>query len=171
MLFRSGVLSQLEGKRDELLTDRIIQLQAYCRGFLARRRTAQTRVQVTFFFDFQFSRSFFFMKNIFQNLAVRCIQRNVKAFLSVRDWQWWRLLVRIRPLLNVHRTEEELKLAIDELKALKAKLAKTENDRNLLRTENMRLESKVSQFFFLMFLFVCCVMALTRISALLLIVM
>lgn len=85
-------------------------------------------------------------------MAVRCIQRNVKAFLSVRDWQWWRLLVRIRPLLNVHRTEEELKLAIDELKALKAKLAKTENDRNLLRTENMRLESKVGQFSFNLFL-------------------
>lgn len=85
-------------------------------------------------------------------MAVRCIQRNVKAFLSVRDWQWWRLLVRIRPLLNVHRTEEELKLAIDELKALKAKLAKIENDRNLLRTENMRLESKVGQFSFNLFL-------------------
>lgn len=64
VLFRSGVLSQLEGKRDELLTDRIIQLQAYCRGFLARRRTAQTRVQVIFFFlifqKFFLNRKFFF---------------------------------------------------------------------------------------------------------------
>lgn len=138
----------MEGKRDELLSDRIIQLQAYCRGFLARRRTAQTRVQVIFRLIKNSRKFSFFLKIIFQNLAVRCIQRNVKAFLSVRDWQWWRLLVRIRPLLNVHRTEEELKLALDELKALKVKLTKIENDRNLLRTENMRLESKVSQFLF-----------------------
>jgi hypothetical protein len=30
--------------------------------------------------------------------------------MSVRDWPWWRLLVRVTPLLNVHRTEEELKI-------------------------------------------------------------
>lgn len=46
VLFRSGVLNQLEAKRDELLSDRIIQLQAYCRGYLARRRVGQRRVQV-----------------------------------------------------------------------------------------------------------------------------
>lgn len=47
VLFRSGVLNQLEAKRDELLSDRIIQLQSYCRGHLARKRLAQRRVQVT----------------------------------------------------------------------------------------------------------------------------
>lgn len=46
VLFRSGVLNQLEAKRDELLSDRITQLQAYCRGYLARRRLAQKRIQV-----------------------------------------------------------------------------------------------------------------------------
>lgn len=124
VLFRSGVLSQLEGKRDELLSDRIIQLQAYCRGHLARKRVAQKRVQ---------------------ELAVRCIQRNVRAFLQVRDWPWWRLLVRVTPLLNVHRTEEQLKIANDELQALKMKLDKMETDRNTLKTENLRLEAKVSE--------------------------
>lgn len=43
-------------------------------------------------------------------MAVLCIQRNVRKFLSVRDWPWWRLLVRVMPMLNVHRTEEELKI-------------------------------------------------------------
>ena len=46
VLFRSGVLNQLEAKRDELLSDRIIQLQSYCRGYLARRRVGHLRVQV-----------------------------------------------------------------------------------------------------------------------------
>lgn len=46
VLFRSGVLNQLEAKRDELLSDRIIQMQAFCRGYLARRRVGQRRVQV-----------------------------------------------------------------------------------------------------------------------------
>ena len=40
---------------------------------------------------------------------MRCIQKNVRKFVGVRDWQWWRLLVRITPMLNVHRTEDQLK--------------------------------------------------------------
>ncbi|XP_055375472.1 unconventional myosin-XVIIIa isoform X4 [Condylostylus longicornis] len=124
VLFRSGVLSQLEAKRDELLSDRIVQLQSYCRGYLARRRVSHRRVQ---------------------ELAVRCIQRNVRAFMAVRDWPWWRLLVRVTPLLNVHRTEEQLKIANDELQNLRAKLEKIENDRNVLKTENDKLENKLSE--------------------------
>uniref|UniRef100_A0A1L8E4V2 Putative myosin n=1 Tax=Nyssomyia neivai TaxID=330878 RepID=A0A1L8E4V2_9DIPT len=124
VLFRSGVLGQLEAKRDELLSDRIIQFQSYCRGYLARRRVAQRRVQ---------------------ELAVRCIQRNVRAFLMVRDWPWWRLLVRVTPLLNVHRTEEQLKAANDELQMLKGKLDKIETERATLKAENEKLEAKLSE--------------------------
>ncbi|XP_039444076.1 unconventional myosin-XVIIIa isoform X2 [Culex pipiens pallens] len=124
VLFRSGVLNQLEAKRDELLSDRIIQLQSYCRGHLARKRLAQRRVQ---------------------ELAVKCIQRNVRAFMKVREWPWWRLLVRVTPLLNVHRTEEQLKIATTELQVLKSKLEKVEGERNSLKTENSKLESRLSE--------------------------
>lgn len=64
--------------------------------------------------------------------------------MQVRDWPWWRLLVRVTPLLNVHRTEEQLKNATDELQALKAKMEKLDGDRNALKAENSKLESKVS---------------------------
>ena len=86
---------------------------------------------------------------IVQELAVRCIQRNVRAFMQVRDWPWWRLLVRVTPLLNVHRTEEQLKIANDELTMLRVKLEKLDGERNLLKTENSKLESKVSYKYFL----------------------
>lgn len=89
IFFRSGVLTQLESQRDEKLAGMVVSLQAHCRGYLARKRLSQRKLQ---------------------DLAVRCIQRNVRKFLLVRDWPWWRLLVRVTPLLNVHRTEEELKL-------------------------------------------------------------
>lgn len=67
--------------------------------------------------------------------------------MQVRDWPWWRLLVRVTPLLNVHRTEEQLKIATDELTALKVKLEKFENERNSLKAENSRMEAKVSMTF------------------------
>ncbi|KAK8776141.1 hypothetical protein V5799_030514 [Amblyomma americanum] len=46
-----------------------------------------------------------------QELAICCIQRNVRKFLEIRDWPWWRLFVKIAPVLNVQRTEQELRLS------------------------------------------------------------
>lgn len=88
IFFRDSVLTFLEAQRDERLTDTFVHLQARCRGYLSRKGLAQRKLQDT---------------------AVRCIQRNVRRFVAVRDWPWWRLLVRVTPLLNVHRTEEELR--------------------------------------------------------------
>uniref|UniRef100_A0A182NZN9 Myosin motor domain-containing protein n=1 Tax=Anopheles epiroticus TaxID=199890 RepID=A0A182NZN9_9DIPT len=121
VFFRSGVLGALEAKRDDLLSDRVIQLQAHCRGYLARRRLARRRLQ---------------------ELAVKCIQRNVRAFLKVRDWPWWRLLVRVTPLLAVHRTEEQLKAATVELQQVRVKLEKIEAERNELKATNNKLEAR-----------------------------
>ncbi|KYB27001.1 Unconventional myosin-XVIIIa-like Protein [Tribolium castaneum] len=124
IFFRNGVLSQLESQRDERLAGMVVNLQAHCRGYLARRKLTQRKLQ---------------------DLAVRCIQRNVRKFLLVRDWPWWRLLVRVTPLLNVHRTEEELRMKTDELEALKSKLEKLETERTTLKHENDKLEAKLSE--------------------------
>lgn len=124
VFFRAGVLPHLESQRDEKLTDRVIKFQASCRGYLARKRFAKLKVE---------------------QLAVRCIQRNVRKFLSVRDWPWWRLLVRVTPLLNVHRTEEELRAKTEELEALRNKYEKLEQERTQLKHENGKLEAKLSE--------------------------
>ncbi|KAJ9580909.1 hypothetical protein L9F63_023911, partial [Diploptera punctata] len=124
IFFRSGVLAQLEAQRDEKLTDNVVRLQARCRGYLARRKLNKLKIQ---------------------DLAVRCIQRNVRKFMSVRDWPWWRLLVRVTPLLNVHRTEEELRIKTEELEQLRAKVEKLEQERTHLKHDNDRLEAKLSE--------------------------
>lgn len=67
VFFRYGVLNQLEVKRDELLSDRVIQLQACCRGYLARRKIAQRRVQVIYFL-------FLFSSPTDSQLRLRCLE-------------------------------------------------------------------------------------------------
>ncbi|KAK4877864.1 hypothetical protein RN001_010370 [Aquatica leii] len=124
IFFRSGVLTQLENQRDERLAGMVINLQAHCRGYMARKRLTQRKLQ---------------------DLAVRCIQRNVRKFIAVRDWPWWRLLVRVTPLLNVHRTEEELKNKTEELEVLRAKVEKLESERISLKHENDKLEAKLTE--------------------------
>lgn len=124
IFFRTGAISRLEEQRDLVLTDTITHFQAHCRGHLARKRLEKRKVQET---------------------AIRCIQKNVRKFMGVRDWPWWRLLVRVTPLLNVHRTEEELRATKDELETLRARLDKVEKERGQLKHDNDRLEARLSE--------------------------
>ncbi|XP_041455725.1 unconventional myosin-XVIIIa-like isoform X2 [Lytechinus variegatus] len=124
IFFRPGALVQLEDKRDRQLSDTITRFQAHCRGFLARENVKQLKVQ---------------------KLAITCIQRNVRKFLAVKNWPWWRLVTKVLPLLDVHRTEEELKMKDLELEQLRVKVAKMETERNTLKQNVDKLDSRVTE--------------------------
>lgn len=46
-----------------------------------------------------FSRNY--QKRLQQLNAIRIIQRNCAAYLKLRNWQWWRLYTKVKPLLEV----------------------------------------------------------------------
>uniref|UniRef100_A0A0P6DC77 Unconventional myosin-XVIIIa n=1 Tax=Daphnia magna TaxID=35525 RepID=A0A0P6DC77_9CRUS len=124
VFFRPGVLSQLEDQRDEKITSRVVKFQAQCRGFLARKRLIKLKVQ---------------------DVAIRCIQRNVRKLQAIQVWPWWRLMLRLSPLLNVHRTEEELKARTEEAESLRSRVTALEKERADLKYVADRLETKVSE--------------------------
>lgn len=101
IFFRAGVLAHLEEERDFKITDLIVNFQAYCRGSLARRN---------------------FQKRVQQLNAIRIIQRNCAAYLKLRNWQWWRLYTKVKPLLQVTKQEEKLTQKEDELRQVRDKL-------------------------------------------------
>ncbi|CAF0913604.1 unnamed protein product [Brachionus calyciflorus] len=103
LFFRAGVLAHLEEERDMKLTDVIIQLQAVCRGVLARKN---------------------YQKKIQQVNAMRIIQRNGRAFLKLKNWHWWRLFTKIKPLLQVTRQDEEIFKREEEIKKFKSEYDK-----------------------------------------------
>ena len=80
IFFRAGVLAHLEEERDLRITDLVVKFQAYCRGLLARRN---------------------YKKRVQQLNAIRILQRNCAAYLKLRNWQWWRLYTKVKPLLQV----------------------------------------------------------------------
>lgn len=82
VLLRNEVMAGLEEKREICLSGLIVSLQRVCRRYLAKRWLARRRVLET---------------------AIRCIQRNGRTYLKVREWTWWRLYVRVLPLLDAAR--------------------------------------------------------------------
>ncbi|XP_074777020.1 unconventional myosin-XVIIIb [Athene noctua] len=122
VFLKPGVISRLEKQRDKLIAQKMILLQAACRGFLSRQKFKRLKIQ---------------------RLAVRCIQKNLVVFQAVRHWPWWQLLSRVRPLLSVNLAEEQLRAKEEELVVLRKKLEKSEQACSELRQTAEKLESKI----------------------------
>ncbi|KAM4598241.1 myosin-14-like [Polymixia lowei] len=129
MFFRTGVLAQLEEERDLKLTVVIISFQAQARGFLGRKAFSKRQQQLT---------------------AMKVIQRNCACYLKLKNWQWWRLFTKVKPLLQVTRQEEEMGQKEEELKVAKDVAEKTQaelkeiNQKHIqLAEERAQLESKL----------------------------
>lgn len=98
IFFRAGVLAQLEEERDMKISDLIINFQAWCRGLIARRN---------------------YHKRLQQLNAIRIIQRNCAAYLKLRNWSWWRLYTKVKPLLEVTKHEDKLLEKENEIRQMK----------------------------------------------------
>lgn len=44
-----------------------------------------------------------------QDLAIRCVQKNIKKNKGVKDWPWWKLFTTVRPLIEVQLTEDQIR--------------------------------------------------------------
>ncbi|XP_077421507.1 myosin-XVIIIa isoform X5 [Vanacampus margaritifer] len=124
VFFRAGTLSRLEEQRVVQTRRNISLFQGACRGYLARQA---------------------FKKRKIQDLAIRCIQKNIKKNRGVKGWPWWKLFTTVRPLIEVQLTEEQIRGKDEEILQLKQKLEKVEKERNELRLNSDRLESRITE--------------------------
>uniref|UniRef100_A0A8C4DC35 Myosin motor domain-containing protein n=1 Tax=Dicentrarchus labrax TaxID=13489 RepID=A0A8C4DC35_DICLA len=122
VFMKRGVLRYLEQQRDQQVTGWLVHLQASCMGHLARQKYRKLKVQ---------------------QMAVTCLQRNLRALRVVAKWSWWKLFCRVRPLLDVNMDNERLRAKEDEISALRRRLEKSEKERNELRQTADSLETKV----------------------------
>ncbi|XP_061607205.1 unconventional myosin-XVIIIa-like isoform X5 [Phyllopteryx taeniolatus] len=123
LFFKSGILAKLEEQRDEQTKRNLILFQAACRGYLARQA---------------------FKKRKIQDLAIRCIQKNIQKNRGVKDWPWWKLFTTVQPLIKVQLTEDQMRSKDEEIQMQKSKLEKVEKERNGLRLNTDRLESRIA---------------------------
>lgn len=87
VFFRAGVLGQMEEFRDERLGKIMSWMQGWARGYLSRKG---------------------FKKLQEQRVALKVVQRNLRKYLQLRTWPWYKLWQKVKPLLNVSRIEDEI---------------------------------------------------------------
>ncbi|OAG29074.1 myosin heavy chain [Nematocida displodere] len=87
LFLRQGVLADLEEHRNVQLSRLVHEVQKKARILLNANKERLDREREE---------------------AVMLLQRNIRSFVAVRQWSWWKLCMKVRPLLAVRKTEEEL---------------------------------------------------------------
>ncbi|CEQ39267.1 SPOSA6832_00768, partial [Sporobolomyces salmonicolor] len=119
VFFKAGILAELEERRDEYLSAIFTKVQAACRKYVGRRQAK---------------------KVLHRAGAVRTLQRNARIYVQLRDWPWWPLFQRVRPLLAAARSDDELRRKEEELAAAKLRAEQEEQERARLQQLQEELE-------------------------------
>jgi myosin heavy subunit len=121
VFFKAGQLAAIEEARERKVGEIIPVIQAACRGYIARK---------------------IYKKKREKSVAAQVIQRNIRAWLEFKNWPWYKLFVKARPLLKHRNVEEELKQKDDEIKKLQESLkAETEAKNALQKTiDNLKAQ-------------------------------
>lgn len=87
--------------------------------------------------------------------AIRIIQRNIQSYLKLRNWQWWRLFTKVKPLLQVTNAEEQKREMEEEIKRLNDRFDKLKfeygdmtkkNEQVLLENQNLEDQLREEKF-------------------------
>ncbi len=89
VFFRAAALAKLEEMRDEIVLKLVRWMQGASYGLLRRRVYAKKRDQ---------------------RELLKVIQRNFRKFRQLRDWGWFIIIQKTRPLIGQVNIEEELRL-------------------------------------------------------------
>merc|ERR1712213_36915 len=89
VFFRAGALAGLEEARDEIVLKLVRWMQGQCFGYIARKSFAKKRDQ---------------------RELMKVVQRNFRKFMSMRNWGWFIIIQKTRPLIGQINLEQELAL-------------------------------------------------------------
>jgi len=118
VFFKAGTLGQLEEMRDDRLAKIITWMQAFIRGYFCRKE---------------------YKKLQDQRVALQVVQRNLRKYMQLRTWAWYRLWQKVKPLLNVTRVEDVIEELEGKVAAAQASFEKEEKLRKEVEAANAKL--------------------------------
>ena len=124
VFFRAGVLAELEDQRDALIRDIMSRFQSVSKGYIQRKIAH---------------------KRLYRVEATRIIQRNFHVYMDLCNNPWWKLMVRMRPLLGATRTSGEVKKRDEMIQKLESKLQQDIRSRHHAEEERRKADAEISQ--------------------------
>merc|ERR1712141_642278 len=124
VFFRAGALALLEEKRDDIVTLLIRKLQGQLRGHMRRKDYTKRKQQREF---------------------IQVIQRNFRKYIQSRDWPWFIIIQKTRPLIGMVNVEEELRLLEEKATLAWGHYQEQMNTKAKLQEENDGLSSEINQ--------------------------
>ncbi|CEP13708.1 hypothetical protein [Parasitella parasitica] len=125
IFFKATVLASLEELRDSKLSVCITQFQAMCRSKLAQQ------------YKTRFSR---------QTEAIRIMQRNARIYITLREWPWWKMYAKVKPLNAAYRLDTQMREKEQKITSLEGEIKEQQELIAELMSRNQELEGEHSDF-------------------------
>merc|ERR1712079_162050 len=96
VFFRAGALAALEEARDGIVLKLVRWMQGQCYGIIQRKK---------------------YQKKADQRNLMKCIQRNFRKYMQLRNWGWFIIIQKTRPLIGQVNLEDELRILEEQANA------------------------------------------------------
>jgi myosin heavy subunit len=118
VFFRAGFLGTLEELRDDRLSAIFVGVQAAIRVKLEKGK---------------------FCYRLFKRESARVIQSNIRTYVFVKDWEWMKIMYKIKPLLATAESAKEMEEILEEFEICKKQLEKETSRRKELEESQVSL--------------------------------
>jgi len=122
VFFRAGALAKLEEARDEIVIKLVRWLQAECFKTLRMRVFAVKRDQ---------------------RELMKVIQRNFRKYMTLRNWGWFIIIQKTKPLIGAVNMEEELRILEEKANQSYGKYKEQLDTKARLLEENVALKEDI----------------------------
>merc|ERR1712042_164040 len=121
VFFRAGALAFLEEKRDDI----VLKLVRFLQGEVLKRIKGVS-----------------FGKRRDQRELIKVCQRQFRKYMALRDWGWFVIIQKTRPLIGMPNPEEELRLLEEKANATYGVYIEKLNTKEKLLQENVTIEEE-----------------------------
>merc|ERR1711913_223255 len=121
VFFRAGALAGLEEARDNIVLKLVRYMQGQCYSHLKMK---------------------VFQRKYDQRELMKVVQRNFRKYQVLRNWGWFIIIQKTRPLIGQANPEEELRLLEEKAAATWGKYNEAVNVTKTLELENVQMEEE-----------------------------
>merc|ERR1711988_1802633 len=121
VFFRAGALAGLEEARDEIVLKLVRWMQGNCYGYI-QRKVYQVKHD--------------------QRELMKVVQRNFKKYMQLRNWGWFILIQKTRPLIGQVNLEDALKILEEKAKSAYGAYEEQLVTKKRLEAENVNMEEE-----------------------------